>query len=77
MDDTFDEFLGYDSVMGADMVKCPHCGVDVPHSLFLTAGCWVGSDQAKCLVLGGLWVLGAGWGRTKLSVGYSIGKLQK
>lgn len=25
-DDLFDEFLGYDFAMGADVVKCPHCG---------------------------------------------------
>jgi len=34
MDDLFDEFLGYDFAMGADVVKCPHCGADVPCSLF-------------------------------------------
>jgi len=33
-DDLFDEFMGYDFTMGADVVKCPHCGVDVPCSLF-------------------------------------------
>ena len=35
MDDLFDEFLEYDFAMGADVVKCPHCGADVPCSLFL------------------------------------------
>jgi len=34
IDDLFDEFLGFDFIMGADMVKCPHCGTDVPCSLF-------------------------------------------
>ena len=34
MDDLFDEFLGYDFVMGADVIKCPHCGKDVSRSLF-------------------------------------------
>jgi len=33
-DDLFDEFIGYDFTMGADVVKCPHCGADVPCSLF-------------------------------------------
>lgn len=34
MDDLFDEFMEYDFTMGADVVKCPHCGADVPCSLF-------------------------------------------
>ena len=34
MDDLFDEFLGYNFYMGADVVKCPHCGKDMPCSLF-------------------------------------------
>ena len=25
-DDSLDEFMEYDFAMGADMVKCPHCG---------------------------------------------------
>ena len=41
MDDLFDDFLGYDFIMGADMVKCPHCGADVPCSLFF-------DDKVKC-----------------------------
>jgi len=40
-DDLFDEFLGYDFVMGADVVKCPYCGADVPCSLFF-------DDEATC-----------------------------
>jgi hypothetical protein len=32
--DDLDEFMGYDFTMGADVVKCPHCGADVPCSLF-------------------------------------------
>lgn len=34
MDDLFDEFLEYDFCMGTDVIKCPHCGKDVPCSLF-------------------------------------------
>lgn len=34
IDDLFDEFMKYDFTMGANVVKCPHCGVDVPCSLF-------------------------------------------
>ena len=41
MDDLFGEFLGYDYVMGAGMVSCPHCGGDVPCSLFF-------DDEVKC-----------------------------
>lgn len=33
-DGLFDEFMEYDFTMGADVVKCPHCGADVPCSLF-------------------------------------------
>jgi endogenous inhibitor of DNA gyrase (YacG/DUF329 family) len=40
-DDLFWEFLEYDFVMGADMVKCPHCGADVPCSLFF-------DDKVEC-----------------------------
>lgn len=29
-DDLFDEFMEYDFTMGSDVVKCPHCGADVP-----------------------------------------------
>ena len=42
MDDLFSEFLGYDFAMGADMVKCPHCGKDVPCSLFFD------DDEIEC-----------------------------
>jgi len=35
MEDLFDEFLEYDFAVGADVVQCPHCGADVPCSLFL------------------------------------------
>ncbi|MBU0693151.1 MAG: hypothetical protein KKC11_00550 [Candidatus Omnitrophica bacterium] len=41
-DDLFDEFLGYDFVMGADVTKCPHCGKDVPCSLFFN------DDEIEC-----------------------------
>ncbi len=40
-DDLFDEFIGYDFTMGADVVKCPHCGADVPCSLFF-------DDEVEC-----------------------------
>ena len=33
-DDLFNEFMGCDFAMGADVMKCPQCGVDVPRSLF-------------------------------------------
>ena len=42
MDDLFDEFLGYDFTMGADVIKCPHCGKDVPCSLFFD------NDEIEC-----------------------------
>jgi endogenous inhibitor of DNA gyrase (YacG/DUF329 family) len=41
MDDLFDGFLGYNFAMGADMIKCPHCGADVPRSLFF-------DDEVEC-----------------------------
>lgn len=41
MDDLFDEFIEYDFTMGADIVKCPHCGADVPSSLFF-------DNEAEC-----------------------------
>ena len=34
MSDDLDDSWEYDFVMGADVVKCPYCGVDVPCSLF-------------------------------------------
>ncbi len=34
MNDDLDDFWEYDFVMGADTVKCPYCGADVPCSLF-------------------------------------------
>jgi DNA-directed RNA polymerase subunit RPC12/RpoP len=45
MDNLFDEFIEYDFAMGTDMVKCPHCGVDVPCSLFF-------DDEVECLECG-------------------------
>ncbi len=42
MDDLFGEFLGYDFVMGADVVKCPHYGKDIPCSLFFD------DDEIEC-----------------------------
>ena len=41
MDDPLDEFLEYDFVMGANVIKCLHCGADVPSSLFF-------NDEAEC-----------------------------
>jgi len=41
MEDLFDEFMEYDFAMGADMVKCPHCGAGVPCSLFF-------DDEVEC-----------------------------
>ena len=35
MGDSLDDFLEYDFAMGADMVKCPHCGAEVQYSLFI------------------------------------------
>jgi len=34
MNGLLDGFLEYDFIMGADMVKRPKCGADVPCSLF-------------------------------------------
>jgi endogenous inhibitor of DNA gyrase (YacG/DUF329 family) len=41
MDDFFDEFIEYDFTMRADVVKCPHCGVEVSCSLFF-------DDEVEC-----------------------------
>ena len=41
MDDDLDEFMGYDFAIGADVVKCPHCGADVPCTLFF-------DDEVEC-----------------------------
>lgn len=41
MDDPLDEFLEYDFAMGADVVKCSHCGADVPCSSFF-------DNEAEC-----------------------------
>lgn len=41
MDDSFDEFLEFDVSIGADAVKCPHCGAEVSCSLFL-------DDSVEC-----------------------------
>lgn len=45
MDDLFDEFMEYDFTMGADVVKCPHCGADVQCSLFI-------DNEVECLECG-------------------------
>ncbi len=34
MADDLEDFFEYDSTMGADVVRRPHCGADVPCSLF-------------------------------------------
>ena len=44
-DDPLDEFLEYDLAMGADIMKCPHCGTDVPCSLFF-------DNETVCLKCG-------------------------
>lgn len=41
MDDLLDDFLEYDATMGADVVKCPHCGSTVQCSLLL-------DDEIEC-----------------------------
>ena len=41
MTDPLDELFEFDVTMGADMVKCPHCGADVSCSLFL-------DDEVDC-----------------------------
>jgi len=33
MEDLFVEFIGYDLTMGADVIKCSHCGKKVPYSV--------------------------------------------
>ena len=40
-DDSLDEFMEFDFVMGADVVKCPHCGAEVSKSLFF-------ADAVEC-----------------------------
>jgi len=42
MDDFLDDFIGYDFIMGADEIKCPHCGVMAPCNLFF------GLDKIEC-----------------------------
>lgn len=42
IDVPLNEFLGYDFAMGADIVKCPHCGANVPSSLFFD------EDEIEC-----------------------------
>ena len=39
--DLFDEFFDFDVSMGADVVKCPHCGSEVSCSLLL-------DDEVEC-----------------------------
>ena len=41
MIDPLDEFFEFDAAMGANVVKCPHCGADVSCSLFL-------DDEVEC-----------------------------
>lgn len=41
MGDPLDDFFEFDATMGADTVTCPHCGADVPCSLFL-------DDEVEC-----------------------------
>jgi DNA-directed RNA polymerase subunit RPC12/RpoP len=41
MPDDLDDFLEFDFTMGANVVKCPDCGADVPCSLLF-------DDEVKC-----------------------------
>ena len=41
-DDPIDDFLEYDFTVGADEVKCPHCGESISCSMFL------GEDEIEC-----------------------------
>ena len=41
MHNPIDDFLEFDFVVGADEVKCPHCGANVSCSLFF-------DDEATC-----------------------------
>jgi uncharacterized Zn-finger protein len=39
--DDLNNFLEFDFTMGADVIKCPYCGTDVPASLFF-------DDEVEC-----------------------------
>lgn len=41
MVDPLDEFIEFDATIGSDVVKCPHCGADVPCSLIF-------DDEIEC-----------------------------
>ena len=42
MCDPLYDFIEFDASMGADVIKCPHCGKDVPCSLFFD------NDEIEC-----------------------------
>jgi DNA-directed RNA polymerase subunit RPC12/RpoP len=42
-DDPLDEFLEYDFIIGADSIKCPHCGATISRSLLFED-----DREAKC-----------------------------
>ncbi|MEI8350031.1 MAG: hypothetical protein WCI77_07745 [Candidatus Omnitrophota bacterium] len=48
-DDPLDEFLGYDFAVGADNIKCSHCGYNISRSLFFEDD----DEEIKCPKCGG------------------------
>jgi len=47
MNDPLDEFIELDATIGLDVVQCPHCGANVPSSLFF-------DDEVECPKCGGI-----------------------
>jgi DNA-directed RNA polymerase subunit RPC12/RpoP len=45
MSDPLNEFFEFDATMGAGVVKCPHCGVDISCSLLF-------DDEVECTKCG-------------------------
>lgn len=41
MGDPLDEFIEFDAIVGADVVRCPHCGATVGKSLLF-------DNEIKC-----------------------------
>ena len=41
INDSLDDFMEFDFAVGADIVKCPQCGADVPCSLLF-------EDEVEC-----------------------------
>lgn len=50
-DDFLDEFMEYDFTMGADVVKCPHCGAEAQCSLFIVT-CEIFFLNIRCYIKG-------------------------